>query len=53
MRTELRELIKFLEKESIAAVYTKFEDQIVEVKEFDLVPTSTRLESYRYGLKKL
>jgi type I restriction enzyme R subunit len=53
MRTELRELIKFLEKESIAAVYTKFEDQIVEVKEFDLVPTSTRLESYRLRVEKI
>jgi type I restriction enzyme, R subunit len=47
IRTELRDLIKFLEKESIVPVYTKFEDQIVEIKEFDLVPTSTRLESYR------
>lgn len=53
IRTELRELIKFLEKESITPVYTKFEDQIVEVKEFDLIPTSTRLESYRLRVEKI
>jgi type I restriction enzyme R subunit len=42
-----------MEKESIAVVYTKFEDQVVEVKEFDLVPTSTRLESYRLRVEKI
>lgn len=53
IRNELRELIKFLEKQSISIVYTKFEDQIVEVKEFDLVPTSTKLESYRLRVEKI
>ncbi len=49
IRIELRELIKFIDKDSITPMYTDFEDELyeVQVNERDILPTYTRLQSYK------
>ena len=49
IRTELRELIKFIDKESITPIYTDFTDELYEsqVSEKEILPTYTRLQSYK------
>lgn len=49
IRIELRELIKFIEKEDRAPVYTDFEDVLQEnlVEEVDILPSYTNLQSYK------
>ncbi len=53
LRVALRDLIQFLDKTNQPIVYTSFEDEIGgEVKEFDLIKSSTNLESYKYRVEK-
>ncbi|WOD44915.1 DEAD/DEAH box helicase family protein [Hwangdonia lutea] len=49
VRTELRELIKFINKEDIKSVYTDFEDVLHydKVEERDILPSYTKLQSYK------
>ena len=49
IRIELRELIKFIEKENIAPVYTNFDDELYknQVNEREILPNYTRLQSYK------
>jgi type I restriction enzyme R subunit len=49
IRIELRELIKFIDKESIVPVYTDLNDELYEneVSERDILPIHTRLQSYK------
>lgn len=49
IRIELRDLIKFIDKESIAPIYTDFNDELylTQVSEKDILPTYTRLQSYK------
>ncbi|MCG8182754.1 DEAD/DEAH box helicase family protein [Tenacibaculum piscium] len=49
IRLELRELIKFIDKESIVPIYTDLEDELYDTKisERDILPTYTRLQSYK------
>ncbi|WP_299061703.1 DEAD/DEAH box helicase family protein [uncultured Polaribacter sp.] len=49
IRLQLRELIKFIDKESITPIYTDFTDELyhTEVNERDILPTYTRLQSYK------
>ncbi|MGG4393337.1 DEAD/DEAH box helicase family protein [Paenibacillus thiaminolyticus] len=47
VRTALRELIKFLEKETQQIYYTDFKDQITEVKENRAIYHTNDLQSYR------
>lgn len=53
LRIELRDLIKFLEVENITPVYSDFQDEIPkkEVKERDILPVYTRLQSYKDRLE--
>lgn len=53
LRLALRDLIQFLDKTNQPIVYTSFEDEIGgEVREFDLIKSSTNLESYKYRVEK-
>lgn len=49
IRKEIRELIKFIEKESTEVMYTDFEDLLDEdsVEEVDIMPSYSNLQSYR------
>ena len=49
IRIELRELIKFIDKETIEPIYTDFDDELYknEINERDILPTYTRLQSYK------
>ncbi len=49
VRIEIRELLKFIEKEEVKVVYTTFEDVLHgdRVKEHDIMPAYTRLKSYK------
>jgi len=49
LRVELRDLLKFIEKEQVKTVYTDFSDEIQlhKVKEVDIMPTYSRLKSYK------
>ena len=49
VRSNIRELMKFLDKESQENVYTHFEDKLFHTKitARDVVPTYTNLQSYR------
>ncbi len=49
IRVDIRNLVKFLDKEETKVVYTHFEDEINEnkVTDFDLVSTYRNLKSYR------
>ncbi|MRX62593.1 DEAD/DEAH box helicase family protein [Maribacter luteus] len=49
IRTELRDLLKFIEKEQIKPVYTDFSDELQphRISEFDIMPNYTRLKSYK------
>ncbi|WP_100614447.1 DEAD/DEAH box helicase family protein [Confluentibacter citreus] len=49
IRVELRDLLKFIEKEEIKTVYTDFADEIQyhRVKELDIMPTYSKLKSYK------
>ena len=40
LRTEQRDLIKFLDKEEKAIYYTSYEGQVLEVKEHELILTA-------------
>ncbi|SHJ63860.1 type I restriction enzyme, R subunit [Arenibacter nanhaiticus] len=49
IRIELRELLKFIEKQEVKTVYTDFADEIQlnKVEEVDIMPTYSRLKSYK------
>ncbi|WP_338357502.1 DEAD/DEAH box helicase family protein [Yeosuana marina] len=49
IRVELRDLLKFIEREQIKTVYTDFADEIQHhrVKELDIMPTYSKLKSYK------
>ncbi|WP_226990081.1 DEAD/DEAH box helicase family protein [Cellulophaga baltica] len=49
IRTEIRDLVKFLEKESLEPVYTDFTDVLDhnKVEEKDILESYTKLQSYR------
>ncbi len=49
IRIEIRDLLKFIEKEQVKTVYTDFSDEIQlhKVKEVDILPTYARLKSYK------
>ena len=49
IRIELRELIKFIDKEDVKPVYTDFEDilHFDKVEERDILPSYTKLQSYK------
>ncbi|MGP1994073.1 DEAD/DEAH box helicase family protein [Zobellia laminariae] len=49
IRVELRDLLKFIEKEEVKTVYTDFADEIQHhrVSEVDIMPTYARLKSYK------
>jgi len=49
VRQELRDLLKFIEKDAIKTIYTDFEDELPEhkVQEVDIMPTYTKLKSYK------
>lgn len=49
IRTELRELIKFIDKEDVKPVYTDFEDVLDEnrVEDVQILPSYTNLQSYK------
>ncbi len=54
VRKELRELIKFIDREKQATIYTDFEDTISgEWKEIDILPTYTSLEAYRKRVERI
>jgi type I restriction enzyme R subunit len=49
IRVELRDLLKFIEREQIKTVYTDFADEIQhdKVKDVDIMPTYSKLKSYK------
>ncbi|GAA4281962.1 DEAD/DEAH box helicase family protein [Gaetbulibacter aestuarii] len=49
VRVELRDLIKFIEREKVKTVYTDFSDeiQVHKVNEVDILPTYSKLKSYK------
>lgn len=49
IRIELRDLLKFLEKEQIKPVYTDLADELQhhKISEFDIMPNYSRLKSYK------
>jgi len=49
IRVELRDLLKFIEKQEVKTVYTDFADEIQlhKVTEVDIMPTYSRLKSYK------
>lgn len=49
IRVEIRDLLKFIEKEQVKTVYTDFADEIQlhKIKEVNIMPTYTRLKSYK------
>ncbi|MDG4951533.1 restriction endonuclease, partial [Weeksellaceae bacterium KMM 9724] len=49
IRIELRDLLKFIEREEVKTVYTDFADEIQmsKVEEVDIMPAYTKLRSYR------
>jgi len=49
IRVELRNLLKFIEKQEVKTVYTDFADEIQhhKVTEVDIMPTYSRLKSYK------
>ena len=49
VRQELRDLLKFIEKQETQTFYTDFEDEIQahKVQEVDILPTYTKLRSYK------
>lgn len=49
IRIELRDLLKFIEREEVKTVYTDFADEIQmsKVGEVDIMPAYTKLRSYR------
>jgi type I restriction enzyme R subunit len=49
IRIELRDLLKFIERDQVKIVYTDFEDEIDQhkVTEVDIMPTYARLKSYK------
>ena len=49
IRTEIRDLLKFLEKEPIQNFYTDLQDEIQydKVEEVDIMPTYSKLKSYK------
>lgn len=49
VRQELRDLLKFIEKQETQSFYTDFEDEIQahKVQEVDILPTYTKLRSYK------
>jgi type I restriction enzyme R subunit len=53
VREELRELIKFLDKQKRNTIYTSFKDHFsAEEKIWDLVPASTKMESYKRRVER-
>lgn len=49
IRVELRDLLKFIEREQVKTVYTDFADEIQhdKVKDVDIMPTYSKLKSYK------
>ncbi|TYA55708.1 DEAD/DEAH box helicase family protein [Formosa maritima] len=49
IRVELRDLLKFIEREEMKTIYTDFADEIHldKVKEVDIMPTYAKLKSYK------
>ncbi|MDA9089722.1 DEAD/DEAH box helicase family protein [Maribacter arcticus] len=49
IRVELRDLLKFIEREQVKTVYTDFADEIQHhrISEVDIMPTYARLKSYK------
>jgi type I restriction enzyme R subunit len=52
LRTELRDLIKFLDKEEKVIYYTSYEDQILEVNEHELIYNSNDLGAYKRRMEQ-
>lgn len=49
IRVELRDLLRFIEKQDVKTVYTDFSDEIQyhKIAEVDIMPTYARLKSYK------
>jgi len=49
IRVELRDLLKFIEKQQVKTVYTDFADELQyhKISEVDIMPTYSRLKSYK------
>ncbi|MFD0797210.1 DEAD/DEAH box helicase family protein [Maribacter chungangensis] len=49
IRVELRDLLKFIEKQEVKTVYTDFDDELQyhKLREVDILPTYARLRSYK------
>jgi type I restriction enzyme R subunit len=52
LRTELRDLIKFLDKEEKSIYYTSYEDQVLDVKEHELIYNSNDLDAYKRRMEQ-